>query len=186
MKTVRFSQVVEKSGKPEVYLPLSKSDPALKKAIAAHRVMTLLGEAHGSKNDYGEVGFKEKAHGQFLIFPKSLKAFAGMKVVGIKYGLFEGAEESSSKAKNPAKAVKKTSKSKAKPKSKKTVENKAGEEDGIHDKIVAFPRRDEEVEGDEEDDYVEELKGYAQKALDALEKGNQVAAYNLLKLLLKS
>ncbi len=177
MKTVRFSQVVKKAGRPEVYLPLSKSDPTLKKAIAAHRVMTLLGEPHGSKNDYGEVGFREKAHGQFLIFPRSLKAFEGMRVVGIKYGLFEGAEEVSVKPKKPAKT------SVNKSKTKKTVENEEGEHDGVHDKIVAFPRHEE---ADEEDGYVEELKGYAQKALDALEKGNQVAAYNLLKLLLKA
>lgn len=182
MKTVRFSQVVEKCGKPEVYLPLSKADPALKKAVAAHKVMTLLSETHGSKNDYGEVGFREKAHGQFLIFPRSLKPFEGMRVVGIKYSLLKGAEEPSPHAKKPVKASKKkATKAKPSPKKTKTVENEEGEQDGVHDKIVAFPRQEEE-----DADYVEELKGYARKALAALEKGNQVAAYNLLKLLLET
>ncbi|WP_162274674.1 hypothetical protein [Verrucomicrobium sp. GAS474] len=145
----------------------------MKKAIAAHKVMTLLGGAHGAKQDYGIVGFQEKAHGQFLIFPKSLKSFEGMRVVGIKYSLFQEAEP------EPPKATKKSGKKKSF--SKKTVENEEGQQDGVHDKIIPFPREEET-----EDDEVEELKGYAHKALHALEKGNPVAAYKLLQKIIEA
>jgi hypothetical protein len=92
-KTVRFTQVVERSGQPQphtLWLPPEK-DPALKRAIAADRVMTIEAAAGGGKTDVGVVGF-DRAHagnGQFLIFPKSLKRFAGARVVGIKFDLVE-------------------------------------------------------------------------------------------------
>jgi hypothetical protein len=53
MKTVRFSQVVAKLGKPEVYLPFSKDDPLLKKAIKTHRMMTSWG-AHEEPEEEGD------------------------------------------------------------------------------------------------------------------------------------
>jgi hypothetical protein len=92
-KTVRFTQVVERSGQPQphtLWLPPEK-DPELKRAIAADRVMTIEASTGGGKTDVGVVGF-DRAHagnGQFLIFPKSLKRFAGARVVGIKFDLVE-------------------------------------------------------------------------------------------------
>jgi hypothetical protein len=91
-KTVRFTQVVERAGEPHVHtlwLPPDK-DPELKRAAAAHRVMTIESGA-GGKTDVGVVGFDgdQKKTGQLLIFPKSLKRFEGARVVGIKFDLVE-------------------------------------------------------------------------------------------------
>jgi hypothetical protein len=89
-KTVRFTQGVERSGRPEVHtlwLPPDK-DPELQRAQKAHRVMTIEPGSSGSKADAGTVGFERDAKlGQFLIFPKSLKPFDGARVVGIKFDL---------------------------------------------------------------------------------------------------
>jgi hypothetical protein len=92
-KTVRFTNIVERSGTPRVHtlwLPPEK-DPELKRAEAAHRVMTIASPGDGSKTDRGVVGFDPHAGkvSQFLIFPKSLKRFEGAKVVGIKFDLLE-------------------------------------------------------------------------------------------------
>jgi hypothetical protein len=91
-KTVRFAQVVERAGEPHVHtlwLPPDK-DPELKRAAAAHRVMTIEPGASG-KTDVGVVGFdpQQRKTGQLLIFPKSLKRFEGARVVGIKFDLVE-------------------------------------------------------------------------------------------------
>lgn len=88
-KTVRFTRVVERSGQPEahaLWLPADK-DPEFKRAVAAHRVMSV--QPRRGKTDLGFVGFDEKRSkgGQFLIFPKSLKPFEGSEIVGIKFDL---------------------------------------------------------------------------------------------------
>jgi len=90
-KTVRFTRVVERSGQPEahaLWLPPDK-DPEFKRALAAHRVMSV--QPRRGKTDLGFVGFDEKRSkgGQFLIFPKSLRSFEGAEVVGIKFDLIE-------------------------------------------------------------------------------------------------
>jgi hypothetical protein len=91
IKTVRFTQVVERSGQPQVHtlwLPPDK-DPELQRAQKAHRVMTIESGGAGGKTDVGRVGFSpdSKRPAQFLIFPKSLKTFEGARVVGIKFDL---------------------------------------------------------------------------------------------------
>jgi hypothetical protein len=90
-KTVRFTKVVERSGEPHVHtlwLPPEK-DPELKKAEKAGRVMTVERSAAGGKTDVGFVGFNlgHGKIGEVLIFPKSLKRFAGARVIGIKFDL---------------------------------------------------------------------------------------------------
>ena len=75
MKTARFSQVVAKSGKPEVYLLLTKDDHVFRKAVAGNQIMMIPGKGRSSKSDYGLVGYDEKQRGQLLLFPKSLKKF---------------------------------------------------------------------------------------------------------------
>lgn len=92
-KTVRFTQVVERSGKPQVHtlwLPPDK-DPELKRAEHAHRVMRVGHGSQGGKTDVGTVGLESSAkpEGQVLIFPKSLKPFEGARIVGIKFDLVE-------------------------------------------------------------------------------------------------
>lgn len=85
MKTVRFSKVVQKAGKPEVYLLWSApdKDPVFRKALQAGRIMTVHQE-HG-QTDYGTVGYTKGAGEQILIFPKPLKTFRGNRIVGVKY-----------------------------------------------------------------------------------------------------
>lgn len=92
-KTVRFTQVVERSGRPHVHtlwLPPEK-DPEFKRARDAHRVMTIEQTPGGGRADIGMVGFdpRQDHGGQFLIFPKSLKPFEGARVVGVKFDLVE-------------------------------------------------------------------------------------------------
>lgn len=90
-KTVRFTQVVERSGEPQVHtlwLPPNK-DPELQRAQKANRVMTIEPGSAGGKTDVGTIGFETGSGkpAQFLIFPKSLKSFEGARVVGIKFDL---------------------------------------------------------------------------------------------------
>ncbi len=186
MKTVRFSNVVQKSGKPEVYLLLSETDPVFQKALQADRVMTLSDESHGSGTEFGTVGYDKKRRGQLLLFPHSLKSFAGMKVVGIKYDMFSqgGSEpgdirpaDSPSRTKAAKKARSKLSHTKASAKSHQRKE--AG---SIHEKVIPFPK--EKKEEDDHDDG--DLKACVRQAMRALEKGNSVAAYNLLKRIVAS
>jgi hypothetical protein len=67
-----------------------KKDPDFKRALEAHRVMTLEQTPGGGKADFGTIGFDEKHEtGQFLIFPKSLRSFEGSRVIGVKFDLIE-------------------------------------------------------------------------------------------------
>lgn len=116
MKSVRFSKVVEKCGKPEVYLLMSETDPDFHKAVEAGKIMSLSDESHGSGSEYGTVGYDKKRHGQLLLFPKSLKSFAGAKIIGIKYDLLEE-EQSEEKEVAPSRhKVSKKAKDAPKPK----------------------------------------------------------------------
>jgi len=86
-KTVRFSLVIEKSGKPEVYTLWQKpsADRHLQAQLKNNRVMTILKTESGT--DFGIAGFKEKKGATYLVFPKSLKPFADQRVVGIDWSL---------------------------------------------------------------------------------------------------
>jgi hypothetical protein len=89
MKTVRFAQVVARSGKPHphAFWVAPERDKEFLAAQKADRVMTVAPLEPG-KADVGTIGFdKARAkNGQVLIFPKSLRAFEGAHVVGIKFG----------------------------------------------------------------------------------------------------
>jgi hypothetical protein len=86
-KTVRFSQVVEKCGKPQIYTLWQKpsTDRHLQAQLKNNRVMTILKTDSGT--DFGIAGFKEQKGASYLIFPKSLKRFADQRVVGIDWPL---------------------------------------------------------------------------------------------------
>jgi len=90
MKTVRFSDVLNQAGEPDVHLLWidPDKDKGLQKAIREHRVMTLH-QFQGGKSDYAVVGFEKGVPGQVLIFPKSLKPFEDRKVIAIKYELLK-------------------------------------------------------------------------------------------------
>jgi hypothetical protein len=89
MKTVRFSEVVKSSGKPDTHLLLiaPAKDKTLQAAIKSNRVMTVYQES--GSIDYGTIGFVEGSSRQFLVFPQTLKPFADKRVIGIKYDLLE-------------------------------------------------------------------------------------------------
>jgi hypothetical protein len=87
VKTARFSQVVEKCGKPQVYTLWQKpsADRHLQSQIKNNCVATILKSESGT--DFGVVGFKERKGAAYLIFPKSLKRFADKRIVGIDWAL---------------------------------------------------------------------------------------------------
>ena len=86
-KTVRFSQVVEKCGKPKPYTLWQKpsADRHLQAQLKNNRIMTVLKSESGT--DFGIASFKEKKGASYLVFPKSLKRFADRRVVGIDWTL---------------------------------------------------------------------------------------------------
>ena len=87
IKTTRFSRIVEKCGKPQVYTLWQKpsADRHLQAQIKKNRVMTILKSESGT--DFGIVGFKESREARYLIFPKSLKRFAEKRIIGIDWTL---------------------------------------------------------------------------------------------------
>jgi len=87
IKTTRFSRIVEKCGKPQVYTLWQKpsADRHLQAQIKKSRVMTILKSESGT--DFGIVGFKESREARYLIFPKSLKRFAEKRIIGIDWTL---------------------------------------------------------------------------------------------------
>lgn len=91
VKTARFSNVVAKAGRPEAHVSWVKpeTDSVLQSAQKQHRVLSVHQQLRGAKKDYGVVGVEEasdRQHGvQYLIFPKSIRAFEGQHVVGIQY-----------------------------------------------------------------------------------------------------
>jgi len=86
-KTARFSHVVDKCGKPEVYTLWQKpsADRHLQAEIKKHHVMTILKSESGT--DFGIVAFKESTDARYLIFRKSLKHFEGKRIIGIDWAL---------------------------------------------------------------------------------------------------
>ena len=160
---------------------MSETDPDFHKAVEAGKIMSLSDESHGSGTEYGTVGYEKKRHGQLLLFPKSLKSFADAKIIGIKYDLFD---ESRSDEK-VAGSVKKRESKEAKVKAEKKVPAKPATKTAkakkdpkpAAKKLIPFPAKKAEEDDDEDD----ALKGYVRQAMRALEKGNSVAAYNILK-----
>jgi hypothetical protein len=87
VKTARFAQVVQKSGDPEVYTLWQKptADRHFQSSIKNHRTMTIQKSEAGT--EFGIVGFKECRGASYLVFPKSLKRFENIRIVGINWEL---------------------------------------------------------------------------------------------------
>jgi hypothetical protein len=87
VKTARFSQVVEKSGKPEVYTLWKKpaADHHFQSQVKNNRVMTILKIQSGT--DFCVVGFEQRRGATYLVFPKSLKRFAEKRIIGVDWAL---------------------------------------------------------------------------------------------------
>jgi hypothetical protein len=85
VKTTRFAEVVEDSGRPQVYTLWQKpsKDRHLQSQLKNNRVMTILKSESGT--DFGIVGLKESKDARYLVFPKSLKRFAGKRIIGINW-----------------------------------------------------------------------------------------------------
>jgi hypothetical protein len=179
MKTVRFPKVVQKCGKPEVYLLMTETDPDFHKALHADKIMSLSDDSHGAVTEYGTVGYDKKRKGQILLFPKTFKSFEDTKVVGIKYDLFaeEKTDEPTPEKRTKPKEHPKNAKARLATKPVSRTSKKA--EKAPTAEVIHFPKSEKDDE--EEDESVTELKGCARQAMRALEKNNSVAAYNLLK-----
>lgn len=91
LKTARFSVVVAKCGRPAVHLTLvaPAKDPAVRRLEGQGRIMTILPAHRGAGTDYGLVGIHVAPGAQLLIFPRSVRRFAGKRVVGINYDLLD-------------------------------------------------------------------------------------------------
>jgi hypothetical protein len=88
-QTARFRQIVDRCGRPEVHLPLvlPRRDRILRGLERQGRVMTVRQLPRGA--DFGIVGVYPSHGVQFLIFGRSLRAFAGKRIVGIDYSLLK-------------------------------------------------------------------------------------------------
>lgn len=167
VKTARFATVVEKSGKPQTYLALMDpaNDRTLQTAIKTHRVMTVIQNSAGHAADHGLAGFEKGTNRQFLIFPKSIQRFAGSKVVGIKYDLFQSPEV-------PKKDRAPRPKERKPPVSVKRKSTASRER-----KVIPFATETASHESPE----AAQLKRQIRQAMSFLEEGKEVAAFNTLK-----
>jgi hypothetical protein len=86
-KTIRFSRIVEKCGKPDVYILWQKpaADRHFQTQLKNNRVMTVQKSESGT--DFGIIGFKERKGARYLVFPKSMKQFTDKRVIGIDWTL---------------------------------------------------------------------------------------------------
>ena len=171
MKTARFANVVAKSGKPEIYLTLMEpaKDRTLQAAVKANRVMTVMQEHAGSKADHGVASFEVGKNRQYLVFPKSLRAFAGRAIVGIKYDLLDVGKISKKDQAAPPHPPKR--------KLKRTRPRRENAEEAAGRKLLPFRPEPKEEDSDE----VTDLKKQIRHAMALLEDGKAVAAFNLLK-----
>jgi hypothetical protein len=206
MKKVRFAQVVAKCGHPEAHLLLTdpKNDRTLQAASKAKRVLTVMQSSAGTKTDWGEVGFHPGAGRQYLIFPKSLATYAGKAFIGIKYDLLSETDaprrRARSVAKNPPTRAKPRKAAKpSPPPDPKTDEPSETEtprrHHSAHTLAKKSPARTKPRKAatktapvepappkeKEENPELTTLKLQVRRAMQALEKGKQVAAFNLLQ-----
>jgi hypothetical protein len=174
MKTATFSAVVQAAGAPTTHLLLvaPEKDNVLQAAIKDRRVMTLHQRNTGNKADYGTVGFAPGGGCQYLIFPKSLSEFQENRITAIRYELLEDAVHGKEATPKPTRPHSPREKGARKDwtRSKPALE-----------KVVHFATPEPAKEPDEEGDAIREIKNQVRRAMDMLEEGKQVAAFNLLK-----
>jgi hypothetical protein len=84
-KTIRFSQIVEECGQPNIYTLWQKpaADRRFQAQLKNNRVMTVQKSESGT--DFGIIGFKERKGARYLVFPKSLKRFEDKRVIKIDW-----------------------------------------------------------------------------------------------------
>jgi hypothetical protein len=175
MKAVRFSKVVDVSGRPETHLIFTEpsEDKELLAAIKAERVMTVYQATVGNTTDRGEIGFVPGNSRQFLVFPKSLKKFKGRSVVGIKYDLIQVPDVPKSERAGPVHLPKR--KARPLPKRRNVPASQRTPTDDLP------PARRQGDAADLDSDGIKKLKNQVRRAMKLLEKGKQIAAFDLLK-----
>ena len=202
-ETIRFSRIVEAAGQPETYtlwVPPDQ-DKVFAKLLRQNRVMTVHQEATGSKADYGTVGYTEDRHRSLLVFPRSLKRFAGQRVIGIKYDELKGPASAESTAPAPASSAPSRRASPAsKPKENKPPSEKPAPKKAPLFKEPASPpppnqipfpkpeifKREKPAKPESAAAELASLKKAIKKALDALAQDKPVTAFNLLQATLES
>lgn len=87
VKTARFAVVVEKSGQPEAYTLWQKptADRHFQSLLKNNRVITVQQSKSGT--EFGCVGFQARKGARYLAFPKSVKRFENMRIIGINWDL---------------------------------------------------------------------------------------------------
>jgi hypothetical protein len=90
-KAIRFSELIQKSGRPYAATLWTDPtrDPAFHKAVKENRVVTVKQETVGHKKDFGTIGFSREKNVSYFVFPKKLPNAPQARVVGIKYDLLE-------------------------------------------------------------------------------------------------
>jgi hypothetical protein len=192
MSTVRFSKVVEATGKPVVHVlwVSPEKDPVLKKAIDSERVMTVHQGLPKGQADYGTVGFQKGVSGQILIFPGSLERFADKRVTGVKYDLLEW--PAIPKSQQVQKVVPPKRPGKGKPDQTEVpaqvpaVAKPSVVAERPAATVIKFPDPEDKDASNDDNTEIEELKKQVRLAIQALEEGRQVAAFKLLSNIIES
>lgn len=105
-KTIRFTELVKKSGKPQTVALWTKpkDNPSFLKAVRENRVLTVIQKPTGTQKDFAVIGFAQERFALYMVFPKSLPKVSDSHVVGINYQLVvEVAASQSSAEATPAK-----------------------------------------------------------------------------------
>ena len=89
MSSVRFAELVKRYGQPEMKSLWTRpeEDTAFTRAVKQRRVITISQEPGSKHKDFGEVGFHQRPHASYLVFPEPVKESGDVKVIGIKYEL---------------------------------------------------------------------------------------------------
>ncbi len=88
-KKVRFSAVVESCGQPQVYTLWLEPQKDRRFQAEAKKTRILTVQKSESGTEFGCVGVIERKGALYLQFPKTLKAFADQRIVGIKWDLVQ-------------------------------------------------------------------------------------------------
>ena len=186
--TVRFARIVEAVGKPSIHLLWMEpaKDSVLQKAVKAYRVMTVHQHSAETKTDFGVVGHQKGVSGQVLIFPKSLKRFADKRVVGVNYDLLEWPAVPKNQQAIRTRGAKGALKRQPRGTKASSIRGKepANEEDSPA-RVIEFPTPKADNEEEPNQDVIG-IKNQVRHAMNLLEEGKQVAAFNLLKRIVSS
>ena len=106
--------------------------------------MTVHQELVGNKADHGTVDFEPGRARQFLIFPKSISKFKGIRIVGIKYDLLKAGRPPGERAKS----LKEPKKAGPIP------EKKSKPQAPAHEKVVHFTKPELQEEPHEESEAI--------------------------------